>query len=146
MSKSNDLESTLPVDKGTTTGSVDTPLTKQQLTQKGVVPLTEANLSTIPAKEQVGTAVLTKSDVTVVGTPPLIAKDTPLVGGKSPPPPNPISQGILNLLFVCFLYWVSTKILAFYGISNDIYLVYFMFYVFLYVTSLLLPTDYERFD
>lgn len=62
------------------------------------------------------------------------------------PPENPISQGILNLLFICFLYWVSTKILLFYGISNDIYLVYFMFYVFLYVTTLLLPTTYERFD
>lgn len=69
----------------------------------------------------------------------------PLVGGKSPPP-NPMTQGILNLLFIFFLYWVSTKILVFYGISNDIYLVYFMFYVFLYVTTLLLPTDYERFD
>jgi hypothetical protein len=62
------------------------------------------------------------------------------------PPENPMSQGILNLLFICFLYWVSTKILLFYGISNDIYLVYFMFYVFLYVTTLLLPTNYERFD
>jgi hypothetical protein len=62
------------------------------------------------------------------------------------PPENPISQGILNLLFICFLYWVSTKILLFYGISNDIYLVYFMFYVFLYATTLLLPTSYERFD
>lgn len=70
---------------------------------------------------------------------------SPLVGGKSPPP-NPMTQGILNLLFICFVYWVSTKILVFYGISNDIYLVYFMFYVFLYVTTLLLPTDYERFD
>ena len=84
---------------------------------------------------------------TTVETPTasVVSSSSPLVGGKSPPP-NPIAQGVLNLLFVCFLYWVSTKILIFYGISNDIYLVYFMFYVFLYVTTLLLPIDYERFD
>jgi hypothetical protein len=73
-------------------------------------------------------------------------KDPPLTTRGGAPPENPISQGILNLLFICFLYWVSTKILLFYGISNDIYLVYFMFYVFLYATTLLLPTSYERFD
>ena len=73
-------------------------------------------------------------------------KDPPPTTRGGAPPENPISQGILNLLFICFLYWVSTKILVFYGISNDIYLVYFMFYVFLYVTTLLIPTTYERFD
>jgi len=73
-------------------------------------------------------------------------KEPTLITRGGAPPENPISQGILNLLFICFLYWVSTKILLFYGISNDIYLVYFMFYVFLYVTTLLLPTSYERFD
>jgi hypothetical protein len=79
---------------------------------------------------------------------PIVEEPLPIepVSRGGAPPENPISQGILNLLFICFLYWVSTKILLFYGISNDIYLVYFMFYVFLYVTTLLLPTTYERFD
>lgn len=132
-----------------TTADATTPLKNQQWVKEGNQQLTKKNLETLTAKvdqEQGGTAV---SEFTVVGAPPLkpdiVAAPAPLVGGKSPPT-NPISQGVLNLLFVCFLYWVSTKILAFYGISNDIYLVYFMFYVFLYVTSLLLPTDYERFD
>lgn len=136
-----------------TTADATTPLKNQQWVKEGPSRLTEKNLKTLTTtplakvnQEQGGTAV---SEITVVGAPLLksdiVAAPAPLVGGKSPPP-NPISQGILTLLFVCFLYWVSTKILVFYGISNDIYLVYFMFYVFLYVTSLLLPTDYERFD
>lgn len=89
-------------------------------------------------------------DTTTVENPALLETPSPkeptLITRGGAPPENPISQGILNLLFICFLYWVSTKILLFYGISNDIYLVYFMFYVFLYVTTLLIPTAYERFD
>jgi hypothetical protein len=126
---------------------------------EGASPLTKNNLNDLSALPRADIQTkrsekpLVVSDSKPVSVPPEAAsvdatknpQTTPLVGGKSPPP-NPIAQGILNIIFACFLYWVSTKILVFYGISNDIYLVYFMFYLFLYVTTLLLPSDYERFD
>ena len=114
-----------------------------QILGKGQAPTTNLDETLQNGSPEKRDSVLNAIDVPV---PKSTKNAVPvLVGGKSPPP-NPIAQGVLNLLFVCFVYWVSTKILIFYGISNDIYLVYFIFYVFLYVTTLLLPIDYERFD
>jgi len=121
--------------------AVDVSSTKRRSTPIIFQPITGPQ-SSVKANPSPKDPALKEPTLTETPSP----KEPVLITRGGAPPENPISQGILNLLFICFLYWVSTKILLFYGISNDIYLVYFMFYVFLYVTTLLLPTSYERFD
>lgn len=46
-------------------------------------------------------------------------------------------------LSIIFLYSL-TQILNFYGISEDVYGVYILFYIFMLVSILILPNDYPK--
>ena len=57
---------------------------------------------------------------------------------------DPLTSFLLNMMFVALLYFVATKIFTFYGISTEAYGIYFTFYLFLYLTTMLLPTEYAK--
>ena len=57
---------------------------------------------------------------------------------------DPLTSFLLNMMFIALLYFVATKIFTFYGVSTEVYGLYFTFYLFLYLTTLLLPTEYPK--
>lgn len=57
---------------------------------------------------------------------------------------DPLSVLLLNLGFIFLLYYAFTQIFNFYGIGSDVYGMYFSFYLFLYLTTLILPSDYAK--
>jgi hypothetical protein len=49
-----------------------------------------------------------------------------------------------NVMIVLIILYCITKILEFYGINSDTYGVYLTFYLFLYLASFALPTNYTN--
>ena len=47
-----------------------------------------------------------------------------------------------SIIIVLIVLYCVTKILEFYGINKDVYGVYLAFYLFLYIASFILPTEY----
>ena len=53
---------------------------------------------------------------------------------------NPITLlGLSIILLYCL-----TQILKFYGIGEDVYGAYILFYIFIIISSLILPTEYPK--
>jgi hypothetical protein len=48
--------------------------------------------------------------------------------------------GVSTLLFYCVV-----TILNFYGIDQSVYSIYLLFYVFIVISMIVLPTDYPKF-
>lgn len=57
---------------------------------------------------------------------------------------DPLSSFLLNMMFVMLFYFVATKIFTFYGIGTEVYGIYFTFYLFLYITTMILPTEHAK--
>jgi hypothetical protein len=57
---------------------------------------------------------------------------------------DPLTSFLLNMMFVMLFYFVATKIFTFYGIGTEAYGIYFTFYLFLYITTMILPTEYAK--
>ena len=57
---------------------------------------------------------------------------------------DPLSSFLLNMMFVMLFYFVATMIFTFYGIGTEVYGIYFTFYLFLYITTMILPTEYAK--
>lgn len=53
---------------------------------------------------------------------------------------NPITLIGLSIIF----FYSLTQVLNFYGISEDIYGVYVLFYIFIILCILILPNDYPK--
>jgi hypothetical protein len=53
---------------------------------------------------------------------------------------NPITLIGLSIIF----FYSLTKVLNFYGISEDVYGVYILFYIFIIICILVLPNDYPK--
>ena len=53
---------------------------------------------------------------------------------------NPITLIGLSIIF----FYSLTQILNFYGVSEDIYGVYVLFYIFIILCILILPNDYPK--
>ena len=57
---------------------------------------------------------------------------------------DPLTSFLLNMAFIVLFYYVATKIFSFYGIGSEVYGIYFTFYLFLYLTTMILPTEYPK--
>ncbi len=53
---------------------------------------------------------------------------------------NPITLVGLSIIF----FYSLTQVLKFYGISEDVYGVYILFYIFIILCILILPNDYPK--
>jgi hypothetical protein len=53
---------------------------------------------------------------------------------------NPITLIGLSIIF----FYSLTQVLNFYGISEDVYGVYILFYIFIIICILVLPNDYPK--
>jgi len=53
---------------------------------------------------------------------------------------NPITLIGLSIIF----FYIITQILKFYGITEDVYGVYILFYIFIILCILILPNDYPK--
>jgi len=53
---------------------------------------------------------------------------------------NPITLIGLSIIF----FYILTQILNFYGLSEDVYGVYILFYIFIILCILILPNDYPK--
>jgi hypothetical protein len=53
---------------------------------------------------------------------------------------NPITLIGISIIF----FYSLTQILNFYGVGEDVYGIYVLFYIFIIISSLILPNDYPR--
>jgi hypothetical protein len=53
---------------------------------------------------------------------------------------NPITLIGLSIIF----FYSLTQILNFYGVGQDVYGVYILFYIFIIISILILPNDYPK--
>jgi hypothetical protein len=119
-----------------------------------VKPLEETNEGLNPVDSQVESQVNSESKVDGDTRSPVL----PEVAIENPSPRShevvptggasklvdPLTSFLLNMMFVALFYFVATKIFTFYGIGTEAYGIYFTFYLFLYLTTLLLPTEYAK--
>lgn len=79
---------------------------------------------------------------------PVIESSTPnpapIITGGAQQSVDPLTSFLLNMMFVLLFYFVATKIFTFYGIGTEIYGLYFTFYLFLYLSTMILPTEYKK--
>ena len=53
---------------------------------------------------------------------------------------NPITLIGISIIF----FYSLTQLLNFYGVGEDVYGIYILFYIFIIISSLILPNDYPR--
>jgi hypothetical protein len=54
-------------------------------------------------------------------------------------------MGVITLLGLSIIFFYSlTQILNFYGIGEDVYGIYILFYIFIILCILILPNDYPK--
>jgi hypothetical protein len=53
---------------------------------------------------------------------------------------NPITIIGISIIF----FYSSSQILKFYGVGEDVYGVYFLFYIFMVISILILPNEYPK--
>jgi hypothetical protein len=68
----------------------------------------------------------------------------PIVTGGAQQSVDPLTSFLLNMMFIALFYYVATKIFTFYGVGTEVYGLYFTFYLFLYLTTMILPTEYKK--
>lgn len=87
------------------------------------------------------------SSVPSVPSVPATASEKPFVPvttGGAQQSIDPLTSFLLNMMFIVLFYYVATKIFTFYGVGTEVYGIYFTFYLFLYLTTMILPTEYPK--
>ena len=102
-----------------------------------VEPVEDASLTVTPVSTPVSAPALEPGS----GPGPVPA---PITRGGAQQSVDPLTSFLLNMMFIALFYYAATKIFTFYGVGTEVYGLYFTFYLFLYLTTMILPTEYKK--
>jgi hypothetical protein len=103
------------------------------------------DLASASASATPSASALTQSAKASVPSVPSSEKPfVPVTTGGAQQSIDPLTSFLLNMMFIVLFYYVATKIFTFYGVGTEVYGTYFTFYLFLYLTTMILPTEYPK--